>query len=105
MTDKPGMPFSVVREVKDDAPTPPPTRGDAASSMHAIAIETLMLSLKALSQRALTAASALFTGAALFSAWWLWRSVLPNPSIEQLVGVTLYALFILAIEIVRRRSP
>ena len=64
----------------------------------------LMLSLRALSQRALTAASTLFTGIAVGSAWLLWQSVLPNPSNAQLVGLGMYAGFICAIEILRRRK-
>ena len=70
---------------------------------HAAATQMLMLALKALSQRALVAASTLFTAAGLFSAWWLWSSVLPNPTTFQLVGLGGYAIFILALEWVRRR--
>ncbi len=68
-----------------------------------MATQLMLLSLKALSQRALVAASAIFTGAGLFSAWWLWQSVLPAPTVYQLVGVTLYAVFFLALEFIRRR--
>lgn len=68
-----------------------------------MATQLMLLSLKTLSQRALVAASAVFTGAGLFSAWYLWQSVLPAPTVYQLLGVTLYAVFFLALEFIRRR--
>ena len=66
--------------------------------------QLLMLSVRALSQRALTAITNLFTAGAVLSAWWLWSTVLPNPTPLQLVGVGGYAVFLLAIEIVRRKK-
>jgi len=75
----------------------------AAAKETNMATQLMLLSLKALSQRALVAASALFTGAGLFSAWWLWESILPQPTVFQLVGVTIYAVFFLALEFIRRR--
>src|SRR5258708_5938582 len=78
----------------------PPVADPAETSQ---AAEMLALALKGLSQRALVAVSSLFTGAGLFSAWWLWNAILPAPTDRQLVGVTLYALFLLALEFVRRR--
>ena len=68
------------------------------------AASMLMLALRALSQRALVAASTLFTLIALASACWLWLTVLPDPTVNQLVGVALYGLLIVAVEIIRRRS-
>lgn len=64
----------------------------------------LLLSLKALSQRAMTAVTNLMTITLVASSWFLWRSVLENPSVTQLIGVGMYALFVLLIDIVRRRS-
>ncbi len=69
------------------------------------AAEMLALALKGLSQRAAIALSSLFTAAGLLSAWWLWSSILPQPTDRQLVGVTLYAVFLLALEFVRRKAP
>ncbi len=68
-----------------------------------LATQMMMLALKALSQRAMIAVSTLFTAAGLFGGWWLWKSILAEPSILQLVGVTLYAVFFIGLEIVRRR--
>lgn len=81
--------------------TPPPQTNVALEA--GAATQMLLLALKALSQRAVIALSALFTAGGLFSAWWLWASVLPNPSVLQLIGVGMYALFLLALEWVRRR--
>ena len=68
-----------------------------------ISLKLLLLSLKALSQRALVAFSSLFTFAAVGSAWWLFNESLPtNPSPNQLIGLGLYGAFVLAIHWVRR---
>lgn len=63
----------------------------------------LLMSLRALSQRALVALSTLFTLALAASAFWLWGRILAAPSATQLVGVGMYAVFVLALEFVRRR--
>lgn len=78
---------------------PEPTPGQPNEAAHAM----LMLAFKALSQRALIAASASFTLLMVASAFWLWMVTLPQPSVLQLVGLGGYALFVLAIEWVRRR--
>lgn len=68
-----------------------------------IATQAMLLALGALSKRSLVALSNLFTAAGLFSAFWLWNAILPSPTILQLVGVGLYATFLLTLEVVRRR--
>ena len=65
--------------------------------------QLLLLALRVVSQRAVTAASHLFTAAMVASALLLWWTVLPAPTVLQLVGVGLYALFLLAVEVIRRR--
>ena len=72
--------------------------------MDSAAFEILLLSLKALSQRAIVALSNLFTLLTCASAFWLWYSVLPNPNAYQLVGVALYGMFILLLHMVRKRE-
>lgn len=84
---KPG--FQVV---EDD---PPPAQ-NAALGM-------LFLSLKALSQRALTAISDLFTLATVGSVWWLYQAT-PFPEDKQLISLGSYAVFVLAINIIVRRK-
>ena len=74
---------------------PDQNKSDAASQM-------LFMALKALSQRALVALSACFSLITVGSAFALWWRVLPEPSVLQLVGLGLYALFLLSIHILRR---
>lgn len=97
--------FEAIAE--QDIPTIPPKPADKPQSNVAqdahIATQMLLLALKALSERAIVALSALFTAGGLASAWWLWSTILPNPSVLQLVGIGMYAVFLLALEFVRRR--
>jgi prepilin signal peptidase PulO-like enzyme (type II secretory pathway) len=74
------------------------------STLTKINTEMLLLALKTLSQRALTAITNLFTVILVASAWWLWTNVLPNPTTQQLIALGGYALFCLLIEMVRRRK-
>lgn len=58
---------------------------------------------KELSKKALVAISNCFTALSLGTAFWLWLSVLPDPSQNQLAGLAGYAVFVLLLEYVRRR--
>jgi hypothetical protein len=66
------------------------------------ATKILVVALKALSQRALVALSACFTLLTVASAFALWWRVLPEPSILQLIGLGIYAIFVLSVHLVRR---
>lgn len=68
-----------------------------------IVAQTMALLVKGLSQKALVAMSNCFTAISLGTAFWLWQSVLPEPTPNQLIGLGGYAAFILALEVVRRR--
>src|SRR5258706_6139767 len=68
------------------SPTPPD---------NGVAIAMLTIGLKALSQRALTAVTDAFTLFTVASAFWLW-STIPSPNYNQIVSLTIYALFVLA---------
>jgi hypothetical protein len=68
-----------------------------------VAIQTLLLLLKTMSQRTLIAASNLFTLAAVGSVFWLWLQIIAQPSINQLIGGTIYGVLVLAYEFIRRR--
>lgn len=68
-----------------------------------IGINALMLGLGALSKRTLIALSNLFTLLTVISAFALWWSVLPNPTLYQLVGLTIYAVFLLIVNWLVRR--
>lgn len=63
----------------------------------------LTLALKALSQRALVAATDLFSLLTISSAFWLWWSI-PAPNDRQIISLTLYGLLILAINWIVRRK-
>lgn len=95
--------FQVVGE---DVAPPEQTSAPSAATPNADsekALQILALSLRVVGQRFVTALSNLFTAGALLSAWLLWRSILPSPTANQLVGVSLYCGFILAVEWVRRK--
>lgn len=78
---------------------------EKTSSAEEKALGLLLLSLKALSQRALVAISSLFTFAAVGSAWWLFDNDIPaDPSVRQLIGLTLYSGFLLAVLWIRRKG-
>jgi hypothetical protein len=76
-------------------PAPPPPRPNP--TLEQAATNILMLALRALSQRALVAIGNLFVLLTAASAWWLWMTTLPSPSIQQLVGLALYGVLILAL--------
>lgn len=80
-----------------EAPAPPSQAANALTGL-------LIMSLRALSQRAVLALANLFMAASAASAWWLWYVTMPRPSIAQLVGLTLYAGFVLALNYMLRRK-
>lgn len=96
--------FAVIEESPVDATTK--TQGQPA--INAVSIQMLTMALKALSARAVAALSYLwremFTAAGLYSAWYLWQAAGTNPSVSQLIGLGMYGMFILALELVRRRQ-
>lgn len=78
-----------------------PTQNKAAAA----AMQMVLLALKALSQRALVAAANLVTLLGLASAFWLWLSVLPNPSTNTIVALALYGLLLIGLRWVWRAAP
>ena len=62
----------------------------------------LFLALQALSQRALAGVKDLFTLLSVASAFWLWLSI-PDPNIQQIVSLTIYAVFVLSANLIVRR--
>lgn len=70
---------------------------------NALAITMLTIGLKALSQRALTAVSDLFTLITVGSAFWLW-STIPEPNDRQIASLTIYAVFVLAANVIVRKK-
>ena len=86
------LPPAEVAEVPRETP-----RGEAAFA------NLLAMSLRALSQRALIALASLVDLALIASAFVLWLNVIREPSVLQLVGVGMYAAFILMCVFIRHR--
>lgn len=68
-----------------------------------VAIAMLTIGLKALSQRALTAATDLFTLLTVSAAFYLWY-LTPTPNDRQIISLTIYGLFTLAANWIVRRK-
>ncbi len=83
--------FQVVEEIPDQPAAPD------------FATRTLMLALKALSQRAIAAMADLFMLATVGSAFWLWWMT-PKPDLFQIASLTIYAVFVLAANWIVRKS-
>ena len=93
--------FNVVDETVTPPPPAPETPPPPAFMFQARAIA---FGLGVLGQKAIVGLSALFTAGLVASAWALWWSVLPNPTGPQLIGLGGYAVFVLLVEVVRRRG-
>jgi hypothetical protein len=87
--------------IGETAASPPPEQPNVAATVNA---QMLLLSLRALSQRAMTAVTNLFTLMLVASVWGLAWRVLPDPSMLQLAELGGYAMFCLLIDMVRRRK-
>lgn len=86
--------FEVVGGTEADKPAPVD---------NGVAIAMLTIGLKALSQRALTAAADLFTLTTCAGAWYLWY-LTPSPTYPQIVSLSIFALFVLAANWIVRGS-
>lgn len=94
--------FQVIDEA--DPAIPAPDRQSTADQITKFNTQLLLLSLKALSQRALVTIGNLMTCGLVASAWVLWWSVLGNPTGLQLIGLGGYAFFVFLIDVARRRA-
>ena len=96
-------------EIEDDplaaAPaSSSPLSATASRAVEKAAMAMLFTAVKALSQRAVVALGNLYALCLAASAFGLWWRALPAPSVRQLVGLTLYGCFVLAMMLVRRRK-
>lgn len=64
----------------------------------------LTIALTALSQRAAIALASLFSILLAGSVFLLYWKVLPNPTVESLIGLGLYSIFIIGLHVVRTRK-
>ena len=97
MTNQP-PPLKKFEIVDDESPTSGQT-----SRTDQVGINLLALGLQTLSQRALTSIKALFTCGSVASAFWLWLSI-PDPSVLQIISLSLYAIFVLTANVIVRRG-
>lgn len=81
--------------------TEPEVKTDAAEKA---GFEMLRMGLKALSQRALIAVSALFTLITVGSAFWLAMVISTNPTPYQLTVLGFYLAFVIGINLIVRRA-
>ena len=86
-----------ISEERSDQNAIPPGKAQSAFA------QLLALSLKSLSQRAVVALSSLVDLALISSAFVLWLNVMQQPSVLQLVGIGMYAVFMLVVLWLRNR--
>jgi len=79
-----------------------PEQSAADRAAASFATNAIALGLKVLSQRAIAAVKDVFTLLSVASGFWLWNSI-PNPEMNQIISLSLYALFILAANVIVRR--
>lgn len=107
MNPAPSRPFElVVDQVEPPPPAPAPAAPppqQKAPALNGVAITMMQMALTALSQRALIALAACFTLLTVGSAFWLWY-LTPEPTDRQIMSLTIYALFVLAINVIVRRK-
>lgn len=85
-------------EIPDDPPQDPAF----ARAANAAAASALTLALKSLSQRAIAGGKAWLMLASLASIFWVWGAV-PDPSYTQIVSHSIYAIMVLAANVIVRR--
>lgn len=94
--------FELVEDqIEQGAPTPAAPVPTKAPMLNGVAIAMMQMALGALGQRAVVALAACFTLLTVGSAFWLWY-LTPDPSPTQIVSLSIYAGFVLAINIIRR---
>ena len=89
-------------EVRRFQPVELPDDPPADSKLTDAAATMLALGLKTLSQRAISGGKALATLVSVGSCFWLWNAT-PNPTPTQIVSLSIYAVFILAANVIVRR--
>lgn len=89
--------FRLIGEEEEPRPAPTVTPMENATGM-------LMLALRSLSKRFVSALLNLFGLFTLASVWWLWMST-PNPDANQLISLGMYATFVVVMNFLTRRFP
>lgn len=95
--------FQLVEDQVEIVP-PAPSPAPKTSAIDWGALQLLGVALTALSQRAMVALASCFSLLTVGSAFYLWVSI-PQPNQQQLISLSIYAAFVLAINIIQRRRP
>jgi cyanate permease len=90
-------------EVIESSDSQTDTPSEKTTEDHGAAFSALMLALKALSQRAFVALLDLFCLVSFTGVWFLWYST-PEPTINQIISLSIFALFALAANLIVRRK-
>ena len=89
-------------EIRQFQPVEVPDESADAGIPARVAASMLSLGLKTLSQRAISATKDVFTLLSVGTIFWIWNDH-PDPSVTQIVSLSLYATFILAANVIVRR--
>ena len=82
---------------------PPPAQAPMGDRQRQIISAALQMALRTLSQKTVVALASLFSLLLAGSAFWIFLTVLGEPTVLQLVGAGMYAVFVLSLHLVRRR--
>jgi hypothetical protein len=99
---EPARKWEVIEDEPDEA-VKADARQDAAPNGTPLGLDLLLLSLKTLSQRTITAVTNLFTLTTMTGTWWLWYKT-PDPQWNQIVSLSIFAAFVLAANWLVRRK-
>lgn len=88
-----------VESPQPTAPLPEPKQ----PWINGVSVQMLSMALSALGQRAVVALAAAFSLLTVGSAFYLWY-LTPDPTDRQIVSLTIYALFVLSINVIVRRK-
>lgn len=93
--------FEVVDDQTEPVAAPAPTPKQPI--LNRISVEMMSMALTALSQRALVALASCFALLTVGSTFFLWWQI-PDPTDRQIASLTIYAVFVLAINVIVRRK-
>lgn len=91
--------FQIISE--EEVEEPAAQAVDKNAAITAANTQLLLTALRALSQRAMTAITNLFSAGLVLLTWLLWRGI-PNPTTHQLIALGGFAVFCLLLDTVRR---
>ena len=91
-------------EVEDSiAAAAQPAPASMGDRQRQIISAALQMALRTLSQKTAVALASLFSLLLAGSAFWIFLTVLGEPTVLQLVGAGMYAVFVLSLHLVKRR--